>query len=323
MEERERRALLGFEEWHGGLKKQKGFAPKGTVCGALVVLERLKENWDLNIETHTAPGGSQVRGASGAAAKTILARFGETRRFTAEGGRTNRGLRGDIQKLLSALGESGIGKFGEEARVRTLEHMQAFLVAKVREFHNRAQIPFVFDPAVATRHAIQRLLQSAQECAQWGAVAQHLVGAKLQLRFPELDIENESYSAADDALGRHGDFRVGNTVFHVTVSPSPGHYEKCARNVQDGFRVYLLVPERLATGTRNYVEDSLTKAVAVESIESFVSQNIEELGVFDGSGVASGIRNLLQLYNQRVASVEPDGSLLIAIPPNLVDRNAE
>jgi hypothetical protein len=66
------------------------------MAGALVVLEQLKENYDLNIDAHTAPGGSQVRGVSGAAVKRILETHDETRPFSSEGGRTNRGLRGDM-----------------------------------------------------------------------------------------------------------------------------------------------------------------------------------------------------------------------------------
>jgi hypothetical protein len=54
--------------------------------------------------------------------------------------------------------------------------------------------------------------------------------------------------------------------------------------------------------------------VSVESIESFVSQNIEELSDFAGGEVSQNLRVLLQKYNTRVAEVETDLSLQIRIP---------
>src|SRR5687767_6884869 len=86
-----------FAEWYAGLRLYAGgFPARGTIGGALVVLERLKVACDLNIDAHTAQGGAQIAGASGAAVTTLLERFGEMRPFLSEGGRTNRGLRGDV-----------------------------------------------------------------------------------------------------------------------------------------------------------------------------------------------------------------------------------
>ena len=123
--------------------------------------------------------------------------------------------------------------------------------------------------------------QIARETGKVGPVAQHLVGAKLQLRFPTETISNESYSTADDQLGRPGDFFVGSTVFHVTVAPMPPVFDKCIKNLEDGYRVYLLVPERELSGARYNAENKAPGKIAVESIESFVGQNIEELSFFN------------------------------------------
>jgi hypothetical protein len=57
--------------------------------------------------------------------------------------------------------------------------------------------------------------------------------------------------------------------------------------------------------------------IAVESIESFVSQNIEEISVFSKSQLTSGFRNLIKTYNERVDASEIDKSFLIEIPDNL------
>src|SRR4051812_31312012 len=97
-------ATRAFQQWFEDLKKYRnGLPAKGTVAGALVVLERLQINYDLHIDAHTAEGGSQITGASGSAVARILHTFDEVRPFVAEGGRTNRGLRGDISSLLNSL----------------------------------------------------------------------------------------------------------------------------------------------------------------------------------------------------------------------------
>jgi hypothetical protein len=176
-----------FKDWYSRLKvhKASGGVAKGTICAALVVLETLKEDFNLDINSHLAAGGAQIKGASGAAVARILERFGETRPFSKEGGRTNRGAPGDINKMLKALNKSRIKEVSEEERVIILEKLQLFLVDKVREYHNRQRIYFAFDPSKTTRQLISDLLEVARETGKEGPVAQHLVGAKLQLRFPK------------------------------------------------------------------------------------------------------------------------------------------
>ncbi len=60
--------------------------------------------------------------------------------------------------------------------------------------------------------------------------------------------------------------------------------------------------------------------IAVESIESFVSQNIDELSMFSSDGIADELRALLETSNRRVDAVENDKSLLIEFPPNLAKK---
>ena len=70
----------------------------------------------------------------------------------------------------------------------------------------------------------------------------------------------------------------------------------------------------MLVGARQNAQLDTNGRVSVESIESFVSQNIEELSDFAGEEVAHNIRLLLEKYNQRVAKVETDLSLQIRIP---------
>ncbi len=314
-----KKALEMFEAWYGNLPvhKASGGPAKGTIAAALVVLERLRESYRLDIDAHTAQGGAQLSGASGQAVKKILAQFGETRPFAKEGGRTNRGGRGDIKKMLEALKKANLEKLAADRRNEILNEMQRFLVGKVVEFHNRQRIKMVYDPSKSTWQNIQGLLTAASETGKEGPVAQHLVGAKLQLRFPDIVVSNESYSTADDQLGRPGDFYIGDTAFHVTVAPMSPLFEKCRRNLENGYRVFLLVPERALAGTRQNAELTVAGRIAVESIESFVGQNIEELSYFTRDKLKNGFRRLFEKYNERVDATETDKSMLVEIPRNL------
>jgi hypothetical protein len=180
MNEKEK-ALEAFKSWFENLKKHSssGGPAKGTISAGLVVLEHLKDVFNLDLEAHRAPGGSQIRGTSGQAVKKILETFGETRPFAKEGGRTNRGVPNDIQKMLETIEGAGLASLEIGKRNQILTEFQRYLVTKVIEFHNRERLKLVYDPTRSTWHLIQDLLASARETGKEGPVAQHLVGAKL------------------------------------------------------------------------------------------------------------------------------------------------
>jgi hypothetical protein len=311
-------ALAIFAAWYAGLRQYGGgFPARGTIAGALVVLEQLKANDDLSIETYTARGGAQIVGASGAAVASILARFGETRPFLSEGGRTNRGLRGDIAAMLAALRTAGLDALDPAERAAVIEGLQRYLVERVRDYHNRQRLRISYAPAKTTWQFVRDLLTAARDAGKEGQVAQYLVGAKLALRFPRERIDNFSYSTADQQLGRPGDFALGGTAFHVTVSPLTAVYERCRRNLAAGYGVYLLVPEHSVVGAKQNAEATAPGRIAVEAIESFVAQNLDELATFGQDERAAQLRLLIETYNRRVDAVERDKSLLIELPPNL------
>lgn len=308
-----------MENWFSNLERYADdFPAKGTIGGALVVLEALKQNFALDVDAHTAGGGSQIKGASGAAVTKILASLGETRPFIKEGGRTNRGLRGDIKSLLEILRGLELEGMDLETRFEALTNCQRFLVEKVVEFHGKKRLAFDYLPSRSTCQLVADILSKARDAGKEGAVAQYLIGAKLALRFPDLEISNESSSTADDQSGRQGDFHLGDTVFHVTVAPMQPVYEKCRQNIANGLRPMLLVPVRCLIGARQSIENMLGDApVMVVDIETFIGQNLEELSKFSSAGRSSGFKALLEIYNHRVDTIEYDKSLQIDIPHGL------
>lgn len=307
-----------FGKWYESLKRYPtGFPAKGTIGGGLVVLDHLREECSLDIREHTATGGSQISGVSGPAVQEILERFGETRAFLSEGGRTNRGLRGDMDSMLQALSEAGLDNMAPREREDCLTRLQEFLVQRVRDFHARQRLSIDFDSRNPLPHTVRKILDVAEEEGKAGAVAQYLVGAKLQLRFPDIKVSNESYSTADSQLSRAGDFRIGTTAFHVTMSPQPGVYDRCLQNIRDGLTPCLLVPERAVVGVEQNAGSLAPDMILVISIEKFVGQNVEELAQFGEEHRKLRFAELLAVYNERVKATETDLSMMIDVPPQL------
>jgi hypothetical protein len=310
-----------FTSWYQGLKTMKQYGsrpPKGTVAAALIVLERLRDDCELDIGAHIADGGAQIAGLSLSSLRRILDRFGEAREFPSEGGRTNRGNNKAISLLLEALGQAGFGDLKKQARNLLLDWMQERLVGSLDAYYNLERVRFDFDASRPVRGVVADILERAKQRNQSGPVAQHLVGAKLALRFPHLEVGNFAYSAADDQAGRAGDFQVGGTAFHVTVAPGLGHIARCEGNIRQGLSAFLIVPDSKVINARALLEtQELLERVAVESVESFVGQNISELAEFAPANLPQKLGELLKEYNRRVGEVETDFSLMIEIPSAL------
>lgn len=323
--------MAAIQVWYDALPRPKtagSAAYKGPICIGLVVLERLKTDFTLAVDSHLTRGGARIRGQSGNTVRKILASHGETRPFGSEvAGRTTPNARGYAEKLLQAIRSAGLDTLNEGERRAALHELQEFFVEKVREFHKRKRLKPskahefhkrkrlkpIYDPARSTRQFIGNLLALAEKMGKRGPVAQYLVGAKLQLRFPDVDLRKESYSAADDPSGQPGDFVVEDTTFHVTVTPTPGHFEKCKRNLQDGRRVFLLVPDSVLAGARQNAELTAPGRIAVESIESFIANFIELKARFSAVAVEAILSQMCEHFNALVAKWDPEEWLTLEI----------
>lgn len=313
-------AIGVVDGWYRSLETYEDQLPaKGSIAAALHILNRLRGNYDLDIASHVSGGEAQIMGLSGAAVKRVLQEFGETRPLSSIGGRSNRGARGDIARLLHAMRGLSLDRMPAQDRECVLREMQRHVVETYVPLYFAAKrVKALFDPNASMVQCIEAILENARQNNKAGAVAEYLVGAKLALRFPNKTIRNKRFSVSDAQSGFAGDFEVGTTAFHVTVAPAPELYERLRSNLESGLRVYLLVAKSQVVG----VEQNAAAAVGpgkitIASIESFVATNIDELAEFDGRKLKSGLRRLLETYNKRVDEVELDKSLLIDIPPNL------
>lgn len=240
--------------------------------------------------------------------------------LVARGDYSRQRLRQDLVGLLDFFGVPELTDRQINWRSASPELLKECFLARLRELHGDSPIAFLYETDRTAWHLVGDLLQAARDWEEETAVAKHLVAAILTVRFPDKILstkpQDHTSSQADDS----GDFRVGDTIFHVTVAPMLALFDKCKRNLADGYRVYVVVPERVSIGARQNAEQTAAGKIHVVSIESFVSQNIEELAEFSADRVRDGFYRLFNTYNERINAIENDKSLLLEVPRNLLRR---
>ncbi|MFK4150413.1 DUF4928 family protein [Streptomyces fungicidicus] len=316
--------IVAIGSWYESRRNSKGSVDSNVMCAGLYITEFLASGFPLTRDMFAAE--SQVKGASGAKAKSILGEHGEHRRFTSEGGRTSRYTIRHAETLADEINkageENGVASLSETERSDLAALLQRWFVGRVRDdYFGKKRISADIDPENSVRTTVANLIAAGRERGGTtaGAIAQHLVGAKLKIRFPGADINVESYTTADVQTGRAGDYEIGDTALHVTMAPGEKVFkDRCAHNLREGFRPRVLVPEDAVAAAIQIARLSgLENKVAIQSIEDFIGTNIEETAGFAKGGIRSKLRELLELYNQRIEKAESDMSLKIEIPANL------
>lgn len=312
-----------FQEWYDSLRRRKNgklnsFPTQGALCVALVILEHLKENFNLDIDAHMAKSGTQITGLSAGVGQALLKRYGENRLFSSEWGRTSRGSKKYGESVLEFVSKLDMGKDSKENRNKILDNVQRKIAQIISEYLNQDHIKFEYDSRKSARQLIKEIMKVAKDSKKDAYVAQYLIGAKLQLRFPRENISNESLTTSDLQSGRKGDFLLGDTVFHITLNPTEALMKKCISNIRESYKVFLIVSDEAVDAARFMAEkNTILDLIAIESIESFVSQNLEELSKFERKEFVHKFVELISLYNQRVDETEKNKSVMIDIPENL------
>ncbi|KWW98759.1 hypothetical protein LI90_388 [Carbonactinospora thermoautotrophica] len=316
--------LPAVADWYESQRSRRGAMNTNVIFAGLYVTEHMRRVFPLAESDYLTD--TQVRGAGLPLAKAILKRHGEERPIPKEAGRTSRKTAYFAKQLATVLNEheraEELTALDDVQRDAVARRLQAWFVEKMRlDYFDKQRISAEINPNKPVRLAVRALIEAASRRGgnAAGAVAQHLVGAKLSLRFPEVEISNESYTTADHQTDRPGDFHVGDTAFHVTMNPNEALFtERCQSNLNHNYRPQVLVPEHKVLTAREMASNAgISNSVVILSIEDFVGTNIEEIATFEGDAIRAGLRQLLERYNERVAAVEPDPSLQIEIPKNL------
>lgn len=297
-------------------KKHPKFLKKGGLCVALVVTETAKaKGLPLEPESLRTEEGGQVSGLGKAAVQNILEAHGITKVLAEEGGRTSRGslgLMSDYVGCLNELHEQGLIELSEAL---------AWWIEKVRVHFASEGPKFHFDIGKSLRANIEDLLTQAQELQAdaggtnyVGAMLQHLVGAKLDVVLGEGKIQHHGSSVADHSTERKADFQIEAVAIHVTTHPSEALVRKCASNLQSGLKPLIITVDDGVSGATFLLNNSdLAERVDVLDVGQFLTANIYERSLFKAADCKITLVNLLERYNEIVASCETDPSLQIKL----------
>ena len=289
---------------------------KGALCVGLVVTrEAIERGLPIEFETLLTENRGQVRILGKSPVQKILGDHGITRVLAEEGGRTNRGNMGLVEKYLSFLN-------AENCTKAELVKIETWWIDRVNDFFAGEPLVMKFDSSKSIRSIVHNLVKIAENRQSQnrggqvvGAVLQHLVGAKLSLVIPNDEMpQMHGASVADAVSDRGGDFAYGDAVIHVTSAPGEAVIRKCARNIDDG-----LHPIIITTSRRISVADGLAESAGIADrlevwdIEQFISMNLNEHGLFCQSGRKEMACQLIETYNKIVDACETDPSLKIQL----------
>ncbi len=311
-----------IDAWYETQRTETG-VNRNVMTVGLIMCEHMRAHFPLNEAQWFS--GSQVRLLGGSRINKILARHGEARPLASEGGRTSRGsqelARGFQAAVNSSTAADAFAGVDPDARAEIIETLQAAMVERIQvDFFDKQRLRIEYRSHEPTCTVIRQLLDAASGRGgnATGAVAQHVVGAALCLLYPDTDIDNHSYTTADEQTGRIGDFVVNDAAFHVTTAPGEALLRKCVQNLSlDVFPIVLTLRDRIAAAEGLAGNFDIADLISVRDVAEFVADAVDIPARHQRLQMAAHLRELLDTYNARVAAAEPDPSLRVEIPDNL------
>jgi hypothetical protein len=290
-----------YQEWYASVDTNDRREGWGALCGGITILENLMSDYTLDLRRHQTRSGTQLQKAGPTLGRKVLQRFGIPINVRlGEFGRTSRGGPPAAERLMRLLNPLQLENISLAERNEILLALQQRIVIDLLKLLQR-RTQLVRTNANDTLEKTLKDLLAAVPPISSGAVAQHLVGAKLTLRYPERRISIDVTAAADAPTNRPGDFVIKDTSIHITLSPQDAVFQKCIENLNDNLSVYLLVPEqRVPLAKRKAEQYGIEGQITIKSIESFIAQNIDEIAEFSREEFLNQKRKLIQVYNQRI-----------------------
>jgi hypothetical protein len=309
MDRIEKNSREGLQDWIVSCTR-KGKVSRNTIAVGLVVIDHLRKKCPLSREEVISSGG-EIKGARSGLGD-VLEKYGIPKNFLKEA--TTRQSHQDGQKLLDAFDWGvALAELEDERRNDLLLELVNQLVELAQDWLRRQNMKLELNRREAPTAWVHLLVESAKTHSG-GVVEQHLVGAKLERRYPALSIPNHPAHAADAQTGRQGDFAIRDMVYHVTGSPGRAVIQKCAHNIHAGKFPLLLVPAAEEYKARALAQDEgIDKELVIISIESFVAVNIIEIATEEGRDFFGVLEEIVKIYNRRLGEVETDLSLQIEV----------
>ncbi|HEX3997043.1 MAG TPA: DUF4928 family protein [Pirellulales bacterium] len=306
---------LNFDDFAKNHMKKGSHFVAARLQTALALLEKLRDCPSLNLDDHLASKGS-----SGLESHETFGNRAHSRLslepINRNHGRRSSSLQDWGQQLLDIIGAAGFTDASPGVRNSLVDLAQSAFAAILRDILEQEPLE-VRVRGRSAEAALHDVLKQAEEKGKSGDVAQYLVGAKLMLRFsreiPVFPANKGDRKSRSDRGARLGDFEIENAVIEVAVGlPDEKHISQIAEVLEDtDSEVWVLTRVDRVVTWKNEIcaSDGLdSRRVVVASVESFVGQNVTELGEFSAKGKLVQLEALFDLYNTRwVANVGTPG----------------
>lgn len=287
-----------------------GKISRNTVAVGLVVLDYLRKACPV-VKDDVITQGGEVKGARSGLGHTLEA-YGIPATYLKEV--TTRQGHQDGQRLLDQFGWGNkLADLTFAERDHILQDLISVLVNRAQDWLKRQNLKMDLDRRRGPAAWVHMIIENAKS-RSGGVVEQHLIGAKLERRHAGIVIPNHPAHAGDRQTSRAGDFEISKQVYHVTATPFRSVIQKCAENIRAGLYPILLVPAEQENRARILAQDEgINEELAIVSIETFVTLNIIELATDEGKNYFDVLKEIVQIYNKRLAAVETDLSLQIQV----------
>lgn len=287
---------------------------KGALAVVIHISRYAKENGlPLDADALITEGSGQVLGLGEGAVQRILGDYGITQVLAEKGGCTSREGIGIMRAYVAFLNGLHVKKSS------VLNEIEAWWIERVKEHFSAKPFRLHFDAGKGFQAIIQDLLAQAKKLQQessdtmyQGAVLQHMVGAKLELAMPEIQIGHNGFSIADAVSERVGDFVIDDSIIHITTSPGEAVIRKCQCNLEAGAKpIILTIADGVSVAKGLARNAGLTGRIDIMDAEQFLAANLHKLAYFNISKRLTTLEKLVETYNRIVSENETDPSLHI------------
>lgn len=304
-----------FIAWMDNHMMKGGSDVPARLLTLLGLLERLREVPELKIDKHMAGSGMQLVEHNGFVDKAI-ARFGVISPVQEKGRRSNN-LHAWANPLFDWLRHAGFQEDHASANDDLLRGAQEAAAKRLAAINEDKPLVARYNRGTAVA-VIADLLDQAQEKRRAKDVAEYLVGAKLELRFREGIVKPKNVNTPSGA--NLADFRIGNMAIEVTTveRPDKSHLDQLAgilanTELHVWFLTRLRDRERWQTAIDAMFEEQASRIV-VADVETFVGQNITEIGGFQTNDVRGELSRLFERYSSHwLPSVGAGGLRIVSM----------
>jgi hypothetical protein len=289
-----------FSTWLDNYAIKDGMDVPARLVAVMALLERLRESPILQVSHHEAPSGIQLKKHNRYVALAL--KRCQVNSPVAELGRRSCNLHGWIGPLLAWLESKDFTSASGSGQEEMLTGAQLVAAERLQIINESKPLIARYNKGTV-RAIITDILDQAQEKKKAKDVAEYLVGAKLQLRLGEDAATPKNVNTPN--RNEPSDFRVGNAAIEVTVnSTDTRHLAQVKRILTDTtLHVWVLVRLQDREKWQALIDEEFTPELAgrvvIADIETFVGQNVSELGGFNDTRITDTLSELFRVYNER------------------------